>query len=243
MPAKNSSAAITSPLALDEYAKAVEKINYHAYLLMHLILETGIHLKKALELTVTDMQTSLEISANGKNYYFNNQPISEKLYQSLLSECKLRKKNELYFLHANKSPLTKQGFRTVLEDASTVNPSYQLNSLTLRKTYYWGLYNRSTNRNELLKSLQLYSEQDAASYFGVPLEVIAMKSGNSSRAQIFSSSILSDTFEKLENTVSTIKEEYASCMHSDAYYDALRVFMTSLDCAVTEYLTSTKDIF
>lgn len=242
MPLKNSSAAITSPLALDEYAKSVERLNYYAYLLMQLILETGFYQSKAFEMKVSDMISSLTLSANGKTYYFCKNPISKELYEKLHAACENRSKNEAFFLHASGDPLTKMGFRTVLEQAGNVNPSYNLNALTLRKTYYWHEYNRSTNRAEFLRKLQLHDEVSAAEYFGVPVETIVMKSGVSARSQIFSSTIVQDTFEKVEKTIDEIKNDYTSVIHTDAYYESLRILLNSLDSSIAEYQIATKDV-
>ena len=242
MPLKNSSAAITSPLALDEYAKSVERLNYYAYLLMLLILETGIFQSKAFQMKVSDMLSSLTISANGKTYYFCKNPISQDLYNKLHGACENRTRNEAFFLHSSGAPLTKMGFRTVLEQAGNVNPAYNLNALTLRKTFYWKEYNLSTNRSEFLRKLQLHDETAAAEYFGVPIETIVMKSGVSARSQIFSSTIVQDTFDKVEKVIGEIKDDYASVIHTDAYYEALRILLNAFDSSIAEYQMATKDI-
>lgn len=242
MPLKNSSAAITSPLALDEYAKSVERLNYYAYLLMLLILETGIYQSKAFQMKVSDMNSALTISANGKTYYFCKNPISQELYSKLYDACENRSRNEAFFLHSSGGPLTKMGFRTVLEQAGNVNPAYHLNALTLRKTYYWKEYNRSTNRSEFLRKLQIHDETAAAAYFGVPVETIVIKSGVSARSQIFSSTIVQDTFDKVERAIEEIKNDYSSVFHTDAYFEALRILLNSLDSSIAEYERATKDI-
>lgn len=242
MPLKNSSAAITSPLALDDYAKSVERLNYYAYLLMLLILETGIFLSNAFRMKVSDMLSALSVSANGKTFYFNKTPICQELYNKLHSACENRPKNEAFFLHTSGKSLTKMGFRTILEQVGKTNTAYNLNALTLRKTYYWQQYNRSTNRSEFLRKLQIHDEAAAAEYFGVPIETIVVKSGLSARSQIFSSEIITDTFDKVSKVMEEIQADYTSVTHSDEYYEILRVLLSKLDSDITNYQEAIKHV-
>lgn len=228
----NPTKAIASPAAIKSYGEEIKNKSISVYLYFYFIIYTGIQQKDAILLTVKQVLDELSHrNPNASTSRFFNEEFPNSLLDEFAEYAKDRPLNEIYFLTDDDArlPLSKPHIRNIFTQANRTNTMYALNTILLRKTYYWNKYISSTNKKIICRCLQLHSAEDIALYFG--LDARSIEDNKTARSQVCSQI---DTETILRDTISTCSEilrDYKNPIHPDVYYEKVKNYLYTIDSA------------
>lgn len=218
--------AITSPNLLKKIYQSTMAVNPACGMLFRYVLETGALQSQALQLTVKDMQSLLESDEH---------PFSSETVDLFKSFCGNRDPYDKFFSYENVA-LTKSAIRNIWKKVSNVCPPYVMTIMAVRKTYYWNMYLKATDKGPIKHQLQIFDDEELAKFFNVPISALSQNNRSSSKTSLMLSiQNVDDVINKTKELMEHIQDTYTDSLLPDSYYSTIINYIDMLDSANNKF--------
>lgn len=238
----NDKTPITSPQMLNILCESMERLHPAYPLILRLVIETDVPLKRLLDMHVSDLVGKSEITyqANKHMEIVRTEPISDELQSAINEYFADRNPDDLAFTGTRSGKkMHPEAFRLSLKNTSAIcgfNPPATI--MTLHKTYLYNTY--KIDKQRALSHASSTSLKQFLDYIHVNADVPEDQSFTDVKERFYSSGILDKVTRLFNDTMHDISDDTQRPDNKPPEYfrDALNL-LYSIDSSIRDFKDKT----
>ena len=234
---------ITSPQVIDMFDNILCRYNPDYGLIFRLVIATGIDLKQACSLNVSDLykKDSLTFRGMRNSEVVHTEPIPAELQERFNNAYMKRDPDSPAFLGNQQNRLFPQTFNHALRTVSKIcTPDQDVTSSTLHKTFVYNIFLKDRKRAYKYTGCKYLAA--ICEYLHIDLPDPDEKHDYSVKESFYSSDMLSSTQEKFNAACSKIAEATENIADKDdSYFRSALALLNVVDNAVSKFNTEISE--